>query len=74
MEKNGQVNPMPAGAAAVGAQYQQELWARCASGNHEPKTQYGVVGIICAICLFPIGLIRLFAGADRKCSRCGVPL
>jgi hypothetical protein len=35
-------------------------YARCASGEHEPTTSFGLCGIICAIFLFPIGLIFLW--------------
>ena len=31
----------------------------CASGNHDYSKKYGVCGIICAIVLFPCGLICL---------------
>ncbi|KDR74033.1 hypothetical protein GALMADRAFT_157830 [Galerina marginata CBS 339.88] len=61
-------------AAAVGAQYQSALLARCAQGNHEVTTSFGPCGIITAICLFPIGLICLFMDVQKKCSRCGVTL
>ncbi|KDR74034.1 hypothetical protein GALMADRAFT_227736 [Galerina marginata CBS 339.88] len=61
-------------AAAIGAQYQSALLARCAQGNHEVTTSFGPVGIITAICLFPIGLICLFMDVQKKCSRCGVTL
>lgn len=33
--------------------------AQCARGLHDPKTVYGVWGIIVAVLLFPIGLIFL---------------
>jgi hypothetical protein len=33
--------------------------ARCAQGNHEAKRNYGVIGIIFAVILFPVGLLCL---------------
>ncbi|KII88414.1 hypothetical protein PLICRDRAFT_110976 [Plicaturopsis crispa FD-325 SS-3] len=58
----------------IGAQYQQELFARCARGDHERKTEYGICGIITAVLCFPCGLICLFSDSEQKCSRCGVRL
>jgi len=58
--------------ALVGSQYQQRLLARCARGDHDPKTEYGVCGIITAVICFPIGLICLFSDREVKCARCGV--
>ncbi|ETW85840.1 hypothetical protein HETIRDRAFT_379978 [Heterobasidion irregulare TC 32-1] len=60
--------------ARIGEQYRNQLLARCAQGHHDPTTHFGVCGIICAVLLFPIGLVCLFLDTDRKCSRCGVPL
>jgi len=34
--------------------------AQCARGNHDQTTSFGLCGIICAILLFPIGLIFLW--------------
>ncbi|THH18108.1 hypothetical protein EUX98_g9014 [Antrodiella citrinella] len=49
--------PMNQGTSAnIGSQYQEELMARCARGDHCFETKYGIVGIIMAIALFPIGL------------------
>ncbi|KAJ3550995.1 hypothetical protein NMY22_g73 [Coprinellus aureogranulatus] len=64
----------PSEAARAGAQYQTELLAACAAGRHDPKTNYGVCGIITAILCFPIGLIALWcvvltAAADA----CSIP-
>jgi hypothetical protein len=36
------------------------VYARCARGNHDVATSFGLCGIICAILLFPIGLIFLW--------------
>ena len=33
--------------------------AQCARGQHQVTKKYGVCGIICAVCLFPIGLLCL---------------
>ncbi|KII86995.1 hypothetical protein PLICRDRAFT_113613, partial [Plicaturopsis crispa FD-325 SS-3] len=60
--------------AQVGAQYQQDLYAQCAQGNHETKRVFGVCGIITAVLCFPCGLICLFSDSEQKCSRCGVRL
>ena len=34
--------------------------ARCAQGEHEVTTTFGLCGIICAVLIFPIGLICLW--------------
>ncbi len=34
--------------------------ARCAHGQHDPETKYGIVGILCAVLCFPCGLICLW--------------
>lgn len=31
------------------------VMAKCAQGEHSPQTKYGIVGIICAVVLFPFG-------------------
>lgn len=36
------------------------VFAQCARGNHDVTTSFGLCGIICAILLFPIGLIFLW--------------
>lgn len=36
------------------------VFAQCARGNHDVTTTFGLCGIICAILLFPIGLIFLW--------------
>ncbi|KAI0766372.1 hypothetical protein BD413DRAFT_481104, partial [Trametes elegans] len=58
--------------ASVGQQYQNELMAMCATGNHDVSKKYGVAGIICAILCFPCGLICLFSDVEKRCVRCGV--
>ncbi|EKM51786.1 uncharacterized protein PHACADRAFT_101848 [Phanerochaete carnosa HHB-10118-sp] len=66
------VQPTPGQAEAqVGAQYQQQLLARCARGDHDRKRKYGACGIITAVLLFPIGLICLFTDSEERCVRCG---
>ncbi|KAI9509659.1 hypothetical protein F5148DRAFT_725498 [Russula earlei] len=55
----------------LGRQYRDQLLAQCARGNHVEITSFGLCGIICAILLFPIGLIFLCIDAEKKCSRCG---
>ncbi|CAL1712644.1 unnamed protein product [Somion occarium] len=57
--------------AQIGAQYQQQLYAKCARGDHDVVTKFGVCGIITAVILFPIGLVCLFLDTDKKCARCG---
>ncbi|KIY43358.1 hypothetical protein FISHEDRAFT_27226, partial [Fistulina hepatica ATCC 64428] len=59
-------------AAQVGEQYRAELFAQCAKGVHDPTNEYGMCGIITAIVFFPIGLICLFSGRKKRCTRCGV--
>ncbi|KAI0282997.1 hypothetical protein BGY98DRAFT_1058321 [Russula aff. rugulosa BPL654] len=58
----------------VGQQYRNQLFAQCARGNHDETTSFGLCGIICAILLFPIGLIFLCIDTEKKCSRCGLRL
>ncbi|KAI0667618.1 hypothetical protein C8Q78DRAFT_938989, partial [Trametes maxima] len=58
-------------AATVGKQYQENLMAMCATGNHDVSKKYGVCGIICAVLLFPCGLICLFSDVEKRCVRCG---
>ncbi|EJF63327.1 hypothetical protein DICSQDRAFT_168209 [Dichomitus squalens LYAD-421 SS1] len=43
----------------AGKEYQANLMNMCASGNHDYTKKYGICGIICAIVLFPCGLICL---------------
>jgi len=57
--------------ASLGAQYQNEMYARCARGDHDVSTRYGICGIICAVALFPCGLLCLLADRQKRCSRCG---
>jgi len=64
----------PATYIDMGAQYRNQLWARCASGDHDVTTTFGLCGIICAVLLFPIGLICLCLDSEKKCARCGIRL
>lgn len=43
--------------------------AQCARGQHQVTKKYGVCGIICAVCLFPIGLLCLLYVAYRTSLR-----
>ncbi|KAH9079504.1 hypothetical protein EDB83DRAFT_1280013 [Lactarius deliciosus] len=52
----------------------ETVYARCARGDHDVVTSFGLCGIICAILLFPIGLIFLCIDTEKKCARCGVRL
>ncbi|KAI0701794.1 hypothetical protein BC835DRAFT_1264570, partial [Cytidiella melzeri] len=47
------------------------VMARCARGEHDPETKYGLFGILCAILCFPCGLICLCTDKKRRCVRCG---
>ncbi|EIN07287.1 hypothetical protein PUNSTDRAFT_71367, partial [Punctularia strigosozonata HHB-11173 SS5] len=58
-------------AANVGEQYRNNMMAQCAQGHHDPKTKYGVPGIIGAIVCFPCGLLFLLFDKERRCARCG---
>ncbi|TBU29941.1 hypothetical protein BD311DRAFT_755492 [Dichomitus squalens] len=58
--------------ASPGTQYQQQLFAMCAQGNHDATTKYGVVGIILAVVCFPCGLFALLCDREKRCVRCGV--
>jgi hypothetical protein len=49
----------PREEALIGDEYHRQLLARCARGNHEPKRHYGVLGIVFAVILFPVGLLCL---------------
>jgi hypothetical protein len=49
----------PREEALIGEEYHHQLLAQCAQGNHEPKTHHGVLGIVFAVILFPVGLICL---------------
>ncbi|KAI0092081.1 hypothetical protein BDY19DRAFT_928230 [Irpex rosettiformis] len=57
---------------SVGMMYQEELMARCARGQHDPQTKFGLLGILCAIFCFPCGLLCLCADRESRCVRCGV--
>ncbi|KAF8970563.1 hypothetical protein BDZ97DRAFT_50384 [Flammula alnicola] len=59
-------------SADIGAQYQAELFARCARGDHQWTMKFGLCGILTAIFCFPFGLLCLFLDTDQQCSRCGV--
>ncbi|KAI0306485.1 hypothetical protein B0F90DRAFT_1623531 [Multifurca ochricompacta] len=56
----------------AGQQYRNQ--PLCARGDHDVTTGFGLCGIICAILLFPIGLIFLCIDTEKKCARCGVRL
>ncbi|KAI0339016.1 hypothetical protein BDW22DRAFT_1337059 [Trametopsis cervina] len=58
--------------AQLGMQYQQQLFARCARGDHDIERKYGVCGIITSVICFPIGLLALLVDVEQKCTRCGV--
>ncbi|KZT73874.1 hypothetical protein DAEQUDRAFT_721355 [Daedalea quercina L-15889] len=58
--------------AQVGYNYQLELMAKCARGEHQVTTKYGVVGIIFSVALFPIGMLALLCDSKKKCDRCGL--
>jgi len=58
----------------MGEDYRNQLLARCAQGNHESRRHFGVIGILLAVFLFPIGLFCLGVDSERNCSRCGVRL
>ncbi|KAF8147269.1 hypothetical protein B0H34DRAFT_739397 [Crassisporium funariophilum] len=62
-------NPVAAGQA-----YRDLLFAQCAQGIHDRKREYGMFGIVTALCFFPLGLICLFVDSSERCSRCGVNL
>ncbi|EJF63325.1 hypothetical protein DICSQDRAFT_179313 [Dichomitus squalens LYAD-421 SS1] len=55
-----------------GAQYQQQLFAMCAQGNHDVTTKYGIGGIIVSVVCFPCGLFALLCDQEKRCVRCGV--
>ncbi|KAK7022693.1 hypothetical protein VNI00_017019 [Paramarasmius palmivorus] len=74
MQPPMQRQPEPKSAAQIGEEYRAGLFAQCAQGIHEPKTQYGPCGIITAVLCFPCGLICLFTDTEQKCARCGVKL
>ncbi|PCH40185.1 hypothetical protein WOLCODRAFT_150224 [Wolfiporia cocos MD-104 SS10] len=63
--------PAMSQAAAIGAQYKDEMFAQCAAGNHQVQKKYGVCGIICAVLLFPCGLFCLMCDVKKTCTRCG---
>jgi len=46
------------------------VFARCARGEHDVVTSFGLCGIICAILLFPIGLIFLWWATTLVSSGC----
>jgi hypothetical protein len=69
----------PQGAPAAGGPGMYVMYVQpgptqpgmCPNGQHSYLVNYGVLGIICAILLFPIGLICLLADRKRVCTRCG---
>jgi len=58
-------------AAGLGQQYQAQQFGKCAMGDHAITSKFGVMGIICAIVFFPLGLICLMADRKSVCMRCG---
>ncbi|KIM79558.1 hypothetical protein PILCRDRAFT_560100 [Piloderma croceum F 1598] len=62
----------PREEALIGEEYHRQLLARCAQGNHEPKRHYGILGIVFAVILFPVGLLCLVLDSEQKCARCQV--
>ncbi|KAF9792065.1 hypothetical protein BJ322DRAFT_1026896 [Thelephora terrestris] len=58
----------------IGQEYRDRLLAQCANGEHDATTTFGICGIICAVLLFPIGLLCLCVDNETKCSRCGARL
>ncbi|KAH9936181.1 uncharacterized protein B0H18DRAFT_1113614 [Fomitopsis serialis] len=68
------VQPMPVlqlTNAQVGYNYQLEMMAKCARGEHQLTKKYGPAGIICSVFLFPVGLLFLLCDNKKKCERCG---
>ncbi|KZV69031.1 hypothetical protein PENSPDRAFT_581602, partial [Peniophora sp. CONT] len=51
--------------------YHTPVLIRCAQGEHEVTTTFGLCGIICAVLIFPLGLICLCLDSEKKCARCG---
>ncbi|KAI0731947.1 hypothetical protein C8Q72DRAFT_819986 [Fomitopsis betulina] len=50
--------PQPTSVEAqIGYDYQLQLMARCARGEHQVSRKYGVVGIIFGVALFPVGML-----------------
>ncbi|KAG5721629.1 hypothetical protein E4T56_gene5196 [Termitomyces sp. T112] len=60
-----------AAAAELGEQYRAAQFAKCAQGEHNRETKYGICGIITAVVCFPIGLICLCMDKEEVCTRCG---
>ncbi|KAF9001553.1 hypothetical protein BDQ17DRAFT_1358409 [Cyathus striatus] len=42
------------------------------AGTHVPETKYGVLGILAAICWFPLGIVICLLDRRVKCTRCGL--
>ncbi|VDC00649.1 unnamed protein product [Peniophora sp. CBMAI 1063] len=61
----------PAYDMGMGPPFNSQLLIRCAQGEHEVTTTFGLCGIICAVLIFPLGLICLCLDSEKKCSRCG---
>ncbi|KAI0789692.1 hypothetical protein C8Q75DRAFT_147985 [Abortiporus biennis] len=57
---------------SIAAQYQDELYARCARGDHDVVKKYGLFGIIIAIVCCPCGLLALLFDNEERCARCGI--
>ncbi|TFY62474.1 hypothetical protein EVJ58_g3852 [Rhodofomes roseus] len=65
--------PQPVNTEAqIGFNYQLELMAKCARGEHQITKKYGVIGIICSVALFPVGMLALLCDNTKKCDRCGL--
>ncbi|KAI0826900.1 hypothetical protein BC628DRAFT_1338725 [Trametes gibbosa] len=67
-----QPGPPQAPLLSAGAQYQQQLFAMCAAGNHDIQSKHGIAGIIGAIVFFPIGLLCLMADTEKRMKTCSV--
>ncbi|EIM90084.1 uncharacterized protein STEHIDRAFT_92810 [Stereum hirsutum FP-91666 SS1] len=61
----------PYGNQWVGDSYRTQFLHRCNQGDHDVTTSFGLCGIVCAILLFPIGLMCLVIDTEKKCARCG---
>ena len=49
----------PFSSSVLNSESPRPVLAQCANGVHDAHTSYGVLGIICAIVFFPIGLLCL---------------
>ncbi|EPT05142.1 hypothetical protein FOMPIDRAFT_1139162 [Fomitopsis schrenkii] len=65
--------PQPTNVEAqIGYDYQLQLMAKCARGEHQVSRKYGVVGIIFGVALFPVGMLVMLCDRKKKCDRCGL--